>query len=47
MLNALWEIRYHLVVGFWLVLLGIGAWLRFRVLTPRDEPNSVSIRIRD
>lgn len=34
MFNPLWEVRYHLLIAFWVTLLGVGAWLRFRVLAP-------------
>lgn len=33
MFEGLWNIRYYLLVVFWIGVLGIGTWLRFRVLS--------------
>ncbi len=32
MFNLLWEAGYIFLLGFWVAVLFIGTWLRFRVL---------------
>jgi hypothetical protein len=33
MFEVLWQGRYYLLLGFWVAVLSIGTWLRFRVLS--------------
>lgn len=33
MFDVLWQVRYSLLLIFWVAVLGLGTWLRFRVLS--------------
>jgi hypothetical protein len=32
MFEILWQFRYHVLLVLWMALLGVGTWLRFKVL---------------
>lgn len=33
MFEVFYQARYYILLAFWLALLGVGSWLRFRRLT--------------